>query len=160
MGNWLILALLVLALPLFAAEDTSKRFSQTVYLQPYSKLRQAAEAGDPSAQFDLAYLYYKADSDPAIQGVIQSNSLAARWYRKAAEQGHVKAQYNMAVLHLQGHGVSRDPVSAYAWLLHSAGQGHQASIELKGELDGMLNEKQIDAAQQQSAELNVTSGSS
>ena len=54
---------------------------------------------------DLGYLYYRAGVDPKITGIIQSDKLAAQWYRRAALQGHSRAQYNMAVLHLQGHGV-------------------------------------------------------
>jgi TPR repeat protein len=155
MFKWLPLALLVVSTVTMAVDATDTRFSHTVYLQPYSKLRQAAEMGDPEAQYDLAYLYYKADSDPAIHGVIQSDDRAAHWYRKAAQQGHSRAQYNMAVLHLQGHGVTRDPVDAYAWLLLSSRQGHEPSKELIAELDGILNEQQLQTARERSSKLGV-----
>jgi TPR repeat protein len=149
--------LLFMAATADAVDPRDPRFSHTVYLQPYSKLRQAAELGDPEAQYDLAYLYYKADSDPEITGVIQSDKLAAQWYRKAAVQGHTRAQYNMAVLYLQGDGVDRDPVEAYAWLLQSSGGGHQASLELMEELNGVLNDKQINEARERTQELGVSS---
>lgn len=155
MFRWLLLALIIVPTAAMAVDATDTRFSHTVYLQPYSKLRQAAEMGDPDAQYDLAYLYYKSGTDPAIQGVIQSDDRAAHWYRKAAQQGHSRAQYNMAVLHLHGHGVQRDPVLAYAWLLHSSQQGHNPSKELITELDSILNEQQLQAARDRSAKLGV-----
>lgn len=149
--------ILVLVFPAAqASEPTDQRFSQTLYLQPYSKLRQRAEEGDAQAQYDLAYLYYKADSDPAISGMIQSDNLAAYWYLKAAEQGHSSAQYNMAVLHLHGHGVERDAISAYAWLLLADANDHKASRKLMDDLDEILNEQQIQEARRRSEDLIAT----
>ncbi len=158
MFRLLVICALMYPAALLAVEPRDQRFSHTVYLQPYSKLRQAAELGDMEAQYDLAYLYYKADSDPAITGVAQSEKLAAYWYRKAARQGHTRAQYNMAVLHLQGHGVERDPVEAYAWLMHSAAAQHQNSVELLAELTGVLSARQVKAARERSEKLGVSGG--
>ena len=124
------------------------------------ELIKTAKKGNVDAQFDLAYLYYKADSDPSVSGLSQSNDLAAYWYRKAAQQGHLSAQYNMAVLYLHGHGVDRDPVTAYAWLLQAADEGHPGSQELIKELDTILNEEQIQDAHQRSEELGVSRSSS
>ena len=153
MFKWLSISLLCLSTSVSAVEPTDQRFTHTVYLQPYSKLRQAAELGDAEAQYDLAYLYYKAGTDPAISGVTQSDKLAAVWYRKAAKQGHARAQYNMAVLHLHGQGVERDPVEAYAWLLEASSNGHELSADLIKELNGILNPKQIEAARKRAGEL-------
>ena len=158
-GTLALFLLLSLASTAFATDPRDPRFAHTVYMQPYSKLRQAAELGDPEAQYDLAYLYYKADSDPNITGVIHSDKLAAQWYRKAAQQGHARAQYNMAVLYLKGHGVERDPVEAYAWLLQSSENGHEDSLVLIEELNGVLNPKQLDSARSLSANLGVSSKS-
>lgn len=157
MRRWYVLILLLIPIAdvVHAVEPRDQRFAHTVYLQPYSKLRQAAELGDADAQYDLAYLYYKADSDPHISGVPQSDKLAAFWYRKAALQGHTRAQYNMAVLHLHGDGVERDPIEAYAWLLRSAAAGHEPSRTLLRELDGVLNARQVALGQERSGELGV-----
>lgn len=152
----LFLVIAVVPAMIQAAEPVAQSFSHTVYLQPYSKLRQAAEQGDAQAQYDLAYLYYKSGTDPEITGVMRSERLAAHWYREAAMQGHPSAQYNMAVLHLQGHGVERDPVVAYAWLLQAAANGHEGSKELIGELNNLLNARQIEEAHVRSAALKVT----
>lgn len=153
--SWFLTVLLVVPLQGKAGEAVTQSFSHTVYMQPYSKLRQAAEQGDAQAQFDLAYLYYKSGTDPQITGVTRSERLAAHWYREAALQGHASAQYNMAVLHLHGHGVERDPVVAYAWLLQSSANGHEGSEELLTELDELLNARQIEEAHVRSAALKV-----
>lgn len=158
MSRILLLFTVLLLTPLStkAAEAVSQSFSHTVYMQPYSKLRQAAEQGDAQAQYDLAYLYYKSGSDPEITGVARSERLAAHWYREAAMQGHPSAQYNMAVLHLHGHGVERDAVIAYAWLLQASANDHEGSKDLLVELDNLLNARQIEEAHVRSAALKVT----
>ncbi len=155
----ILLVLIFLSTAAHAVEEKDKHFSNNLYLQPYASLRHSAESGNVDAQFDLAYLYYKADSDPAVSGMTQSNNLAAYWYRKAAQQGHLSAQY-MAVLYLHGHGVDRDPVVAYAWLLLAADEGHKGSQELIKELDAILNEEQVHDAHQRSKELGVSRSSS
>jgi TPR repeat protein len=66
----------------------------------------------------------------------------------------------MAVLYLHGHGVDRDPVVAYAWLLLAADEGHKGSQELIKELDAILNQEQVHDAHQRSKELGVSRSSS
>lgn len=70
-------------------------------------------------------------------------------------QGHSSAQYNMAVLHLHGHGVERDAVVAYAWLLQASSTGHEDSQVLMAELEQLLNARQIEEAHVRSAALQV-----
>ena len=43
-------------------------------------------------------------------------SLAAKWYLKSAEQGHVHAQCQVGYLYLLGRGLPRDEIEAYAYL--------------------------------------------
>jgi TPR repeat protein len=49
---------------------------------------------------------------------------AAAWYRKAAEQGHALAQFELALRYDMGHGLLRDYSEALAWYQKAAGQGH------------------------------------
>ena len=42
------------------------------------------------------------------QGVRQDYTQAVQWFRKAAEQGDAKAQYNLGVAYDNGHGVRQD----------------------------------------------------
>ena len=54
---------------------------------------------------------------------------AALWYRKAAEQGLVNAQYNLAHMYEQSHGVPRDYAmsAAATWYRRAADQGYDAA---------------------------------
>ena len=36
------------------------------------------------------------------KGVTQNKAEAVQWYRKAADQGHAKGQYNLGVMYKQG----------------------------------------------------------
>ena len=57
------------------------------------------------------------------EGVPQRLEIAARWFEKAAEQGHAAAQFNLGVVRLNGSGIERDPVLAANWLARAAEQG-------------------------------------
>ena len=57
-------------------------------------------------------------------GVPQSHVEAVRWYRKAAEQGHVDAQNNLGAMYAEGTGVPQDDAEAVKWLRKAAEQGH------------------------------------
>jgi len=58
------------------------------------------------------------------QGVPRSDAEAVVWYRKAAEQGYAKAQYNLGVCCDKGRGLPKDHVEAAAWYRKAAEQGH------------------------------------
>jgi TPR repeat protein len=66
--------------------------------------------GTNVSQFYLGTLYEKG------LGVPQDNILAAKWYRKSADQGNTDAQLNLAVLYVYGKGVPQDFVLAHMWL--------------------------------------------
>ena len=72
---------------------------------------------------------------------------AANWYRKAALQGHAKAQYFLGELYANGQGVPEDYVQSYAWMLLAKNGGDQkakVNIEI---LAGEMTEDQISDAQ-------------
>ena len=58
------------------------------------------------------------------KGVPQDKTEAARWFRKAAGQGHGEAQYRLAMLHLSGDGVPKDKAEAVRLFSKAAEQGH------------------------------------
>ena len=69
-----------------------------------------AEAGDSEAQFQLGCFYswrrnvFASDADLARGGcVMKSYAMAFKWFRKAAMQGHAKAQSRLAGCILFGH---------------------------------------------------------
>jgi hypothetical protein len=78
------------------------------------RLRTQAEQGDGRALRKLAELYrwgYKYVPDLAANAIE-----AAKWYRKAAEQGETRAKYYLAYCYARGLGVAQDWAEAYFWL--------------------------------------------
>ena len=58
-------------------------------------------------------------------------SRAVYWYKKAAEQEDVEAQYNLGVCYENGYGVTKDTEQAFYWYNKSAEQGYaQAQCNL------------------------------
>lgn len=90
--------------------------------------RQAAEQGNPEAQYRLGVLYATG------RGVVRNYSEAARWYRKAADQGHTQAQYELGRLYAQGLGVSRDDTEAAKWYRLAAEKEYTPAQHLLGHL--------------------------
>jgi TPR repeat protein len=58
------------------------------------------------------------------EGVPQDGAEAVKWYRRAAEQGHRSARYNLGQMYLFGDGVPQDHAEAVRWLRLAAEQGH------------------------------------
>ncbi len=57
------------------------------------------------------------------EGIQRDLALAVEWYRKAADKGHVQAQYNLGIAYADGAGVPRDEVEGLRWLRRAAIQG-------------------------------------
>jgi len=75
--------------------------------------RRAAENGNAEAQFSMGAMYvYGMDG---LGPRDYDNAL--KWYRRAAEQGEPIAMREVSWMYFQGHGVERDPVEGYKWLL-------------------------------------------
>ena len=83
-----------------------------------AKFRDAAERGNPYAQYNLGKNYANG------QGVARDDVQAAAWWRKAAEQGNAPAQYNLGKMYAIGRGVTRDDAQAVAWYRKAADQMH------------------------------------
>ncbi len=92
-------------------------YSEVCYDEDIKRLRNAAEKGDPDAQYDLGVCYSDGD------GVEEDHAEAAKWYRKSAEQGYPEAQYDLATCYHNGDGVEKDPTEAAKWYRKAAGQG-------------------------------------
>jgi uncharacterized protein len=84
-----------------------------------STLRAYAKEGYREAQFPLAVLYHEGRG-----GLIKNGTEAAYWFRKAAEQGHAVAQFNLGVMLQYGQGVAKDDTEAAQWYRQAAEQGH------------------------------------
>jgi hypothetical protein len=72
------------------------------------------------------------------KGVPESDAEAVKWYRKAADQGNVYAQFELGLMYESGIGVPENNIGAYAWWSMAKTQGHaNAAIgieELKTEM--------------------------
>lgn len=124
-------------------DDFNKIFSQI-----FPQIKQMAENGDLFAKFELTFLdskdgnrylgevldagYFLAQMDMAkaysglisIDGIKKDLEQAAKWYRKAAEQGYAKAQYELSKCYYFGRGVTQDYSEAFFWSSKSADQGN------------------------------------
>ena len=49
------------------------------------------------------------------------------WYRRAADQGHALAQYNLGLRYAKGEGVIKDNKEAVKWYRKAAYQGYALS---------------------------------
>ena len=65
---------------------------------------------------------------------LKNYTKSAEWYKKAAEQGHVKAMVNLATCYEIGVGVVKDASEAYRWYEKAAELGDPFAV---GKLDSL-----------------------
>jgi TPR repeat protein len=58
------------------------------------------------------------------KGVAQDQTEAGNWFRIAADQGHMDAQYNIGRHYESGQGVPKDFEEAKRWYRGAADRGH------------------------------------
>jgi len=94
------------------------------------KLRRAAERkGKAEDQYQLAILHYDGK-----QGLKQDREAAAKWWSKAAAQGHAVAQLYLGDCYSQGVGVEQNHALAATWMRKAADKGFE---EAQGFLGGL-----------------------
>jgi TPR repeat protein len=77
------------------------------------------------AESNFQEIISKAEQGEASgEGVPHDDEQAIQWYTKAAEQGHVDAQYNLALMYKHGKGVLLDFRQTVQWYTKAAEQGH------------------------------------
>ncbi len=81
-----------------------------------------AQAGDPVAQYNIAVLYARGED-----GLDQDYRSAASWFREAAANGNLAAQFNLGVIHERGFGVEADMEQAVAWYRRAAERNYAAA---------------------------------
>jgi TPR repeat protein len=96
----------------------AKRYSETL-----PDLRSLAEAGQPIAQFWLAYLYYKGF------GVPTEMETALRWFKLAAEQGLPFAQQFAGTMLMESKRSASEQGLGTLWLNLAAKQGYQPAAD-------------------------------
>ena len=91
-----------------------------------ARLRLAANADDPVAEYELASRMYDGRGLPRdMQG-------AAKLFERAANQGLVPAQYRIANIYETGLGATKDLVLARAWFEKAADRGNAKAMHNVG----------------------------
>jgi len=80
-------------------------------------VRERAQKGDPTAQFELGIMYRQGKGVPA------DSSLAVDWFRKAAAQSNTEAMIQLATMYGTGRGVPSDESQAVFWFHQAAELG-------------------------------------
>lgn len=94
-------------------EDSTKAF-----------LRKATD-GSPADQFQVGVMYEQGKDVP------RNDTMALRWYKKAAEKGLAESQYKVALMYRFGKGTPKSSYQAARWFQAAADQGHaKAQVKL------------------------------
>jgi len=83
-------------------------------------MHKAAQHGDVFAQYTLGLTYHEG------RGAAPDPDKATLWYRRAAEQGHVEAQYALGSLLEKSDNADE----AHAWYTKAAMHGHSAAQKI------------------------------
>ena len=97
-------------------------WQQGDYEKAVSVWRPLAQAGDPDAQFNMG------QANKLGRGVKADMAVALDWYRKAAAQGHVRAEDNLGLLMFQ----QGERASALPYLQRSAARGEPRAQYIVG----------------------------
>jgi TPR repeat protein len=108
-----------------AAESDQDASFEPAMAHSQRNTEQLAEGGDPEAQFRMGLAQ-------ACHGTLGGFSHAAEWYRKAADQGHTLAQFNLGVMYGRGQGFGRDRERSRFWLTRAAEAGDAGAQYMLG----------------------------
>lgn len=97
-------------------------WQQGDYAKAVAEWRPLAQAGDPDAQFNLGQAYKLG------RGVQPDLNVALDWYRKAAQQGHLRAEDNLGLLMFQ----QGDRANAITYLQRAAARGEPRAQYIVG----------------------------
>lgn len=98
----------------------------------------------PHKQFATGIHYIKHE---------KNHYLGAKWLRKAAMQGHAKAQLYLGMLFVQGNGVPKSLFHAYAWFSLAVCQNIDEAVDARKKLERHLTAKDINAALKYAADI-------
>jgi len=117
-----VLVLVIFSTPAYTQTDITINANapdlESEYRKELDKWMLQAYEGDRDAQFRVGVLFTneqfrRPDYEQAVY-----------WYKQAARQGHILAQYNLGHQYLTGVGVKRNENTAMNWWLKAAEQDH------------------------------------
>jgi TPR repeat protein len=149
-----LLVAAVLWLACGAAAQAAAGLDEADALIEKGEFAAALEALLPFAYQGIAEAQYKVGvlfdygQQAGGRGVPQNPFEALKWYRKAAEQGHARAQRNLASLYEAGRGSIADATEAARWYRAAALQGDSYAQFSLGRMyrDGRGVTRQLDRA--------------
>ena len=101
------------------------------YEEAIAEWQPLAENGNADGQYWLGTLYSNG------MGVPQSDDIALKWFRLAADQEHAGAQYNIGLMYANGWGLDMDIIEAQGWYRRAAENGSpEAQFALGDMYDG------------------------
>ncbi len=102
---------------------------------------QAGPLDDDARATEVADMHYQG------MGVPQDYAEAAKWYRKAAENGYAPAQIYLGLMHSRGLGGPQDFVQAHMWFKLAASGGYATASEYRDIVANHMTPAQIAEAQ-------------
>ena len=105
----------------------------------------------PQAEFSLGVMHGLG------LGTQQDYVESVRWYRLAAERGHLQAQSNLGFMYGTGRGVPQDFVRALAWYSVSAAAGDDTARHNRDLLNQRMTPAQVERAQELAQDLAARS---
>ena len=110
---------------LAAAHGNVKAMERLIQLQPVSGSAPGSSTANGTIGAVTAAAFYEMGEKYYYgRGVRLDYAEAAKWYRKAAEQGNSDAQYSLGHMYLFGLGVRQNSRDAASWFLKAAAQGN------------------------------------
>ena len=88
----------------------------------------AAETGDPDAQYKLALMYMEG------KGVKKNEKTAVFWLKKASDQEHIEAMKKLSWCYLNGRGVKQSLYESVALSQKVSGKGQEIDMNKYGML--------------------------
>ena len=98
-------------------------------------IRQAAEAGDADAQNTLG------DAHANGKGVLKDAAEAVRWYGLAAAQGHVRAQYNLGNMFVDG--ILKSKELAHMWFNIAGANGSERAAQARDVIEHKMTSAEL-----------------
>ncbi|MEO9496877.1 MAG: tetratricopeptide repeat protein [Roseobacter sp.] len=114
----------------------------TISPETLSEIQGAALAGDPIAQFQLAWVLVQPTS-PRFEDVVQ----AAQLFESAANAGYGPAMANIGMMYYRGEGVHQDYVLGHMWLSLANESRVDLDPNLKAEFAQLASAAQINESQ-------------
>jgi len=130
--------------------DGMAAYERGDYLAAADLWRPLAENGDAEAQYLLGELYRLG------QGVPEDDATAGRWHLEAAEQGHPRAMYYVALMYYRGRGDDweKDYTRAYVWFTLAAKEGIGDATWWRDRLGSRMSAREAAKAKELLADLD------